>query len=457
MEHATKPKIGVVSLYTENISDLADLTNPSKQQYCEKWGYDFICNCGTLDPERPPAWSKILLLRKLLDSYDWLYWIDTDALIMNPETSLEDIIDDRYSMVVAKLESEDLFGELHLNTGSFFIKSDDAGKKLLDAIYGQQEFTDHMCWEQQAFVDLYVNNQWVRDIVKVEYDSKRFNSSATVYDKGDFVFHAVGPVRTMSGKMNLINKIIDEDKLITYKKSPGICVALVYTPEFEKTVFEYTTASLISNQEYLVSEAVHFIKLQSLNSKDELAQRNRHIILSAQHLLDTSNAELVLIAQPGLQFFNQWKRRMLVALNEHDIAISQNHETQQISNELILIRNNTINKELMRQIILHFDELSIEEQSRSDLMDLIVDNTHKRDPSLHQLPTLVRLPSNEFFVGNTKPLNGLQLLDVVVHSTSTLKPEESISSLQEARTRWNAMIDRVRNTVITEESLNNRD
>ena len=90
-------------------------------------------------------------------------------------------------------------------------------------------------------------------------------------------------------------------------------------------------------------------------------------------------------------------------------------------------------------------------------MDLILDNTHKRDPSPHQLPTLVRLPSKEFFVGNAKLLNNLQLLDVVVHSTSTLKPEESISSLKEARTRWNAMIDLVGSTIITEDSPSNRD
>jgi len=450
-------KIAVVTLYTDNIRELAELTYNSKKNYCNTWGYDLISECGTLDSERPPAWSKILLLRKLLDSYDWLYWIDADALIMNPETRLEDIIDDRYSMIVAKLESEDLFGSLHLNTGSFLIRSDDAGKKLLDTIYRQHEFTEHLCWEQQAFIDLYVKNQWVRDIVKVEYDCRRFNSSAAVYDKGDFVFHAVGPARTLSGKMNLINKIIDEDKLITYKKSPRICVALVYTPEFESNVFEYTTASLISNQEYFVSEELHFIKLQSQNCKDELAQRNRHIIFSTQHLLNTSNAELVLIAQPGVQFFDQWKRRMLVAISQHDIAISQNHETQQFSNELILIRNNAINKEMVRQIIHHFDELSFDEQSCSDLMGLILDNTHKRDPSPHQLPTLVRLPSKEFFIGNAKLLNNLQLLGVVVHSTSTLKPEESISSLKETRTRWNTTIGLVRSTLITEDSPNNRD
>ena len=95
-------KIAVVTLYTDNIRELAELTYNSKKTYCDTWGYDVISECGTLDPERPPAWSKILLLRKLLDSYDWLYWIDADALIMNPETRLEDIIDDRYSMVVAK-------------------------------------------------------------------------------------------------------------------------------------------------------------------------------------------------------------------------------------------------------------------------------------------------------------------------------------------------------------------
>ena len=99
-------KFALVTLYTDNIRRLAELTNPGKQDYCKKWGYDFVCQEGSLDPDRPPAWSKILLLRKLLDKYDWLFWLDADAMIMNPEIPMDRFIDDRYSMILAKLPSD---------------------------------------------------------------------------------------------------------------------------------------------------------------------------------------------------------------------------------------------------------------------------------------------------------------------------------------------------------------
>ena len=40
-------------------------------------------------------------MRKLLPRYDFLFYMDVDAVVMNPETRLEDIVDFDYDQVLA--------------------------------------------------------------------------------------------------------------------------------------------------------------------------------------------------------------------------------------------------------------------------------------------------------------------------------------------------------------------
>lgn len=51
-----------------------------------------------------PAWAKIRILKEELDrdESDWIFWIDTDALITNMDISLERFLDNRYSLLVTR-------------------------------------------------------------------------------------------------------------------------------------------------------------------------------------------------------------------------------------------------------------------------------------------------------------------------------------------------------------------
>ncbi|KAM0949623.1 putative nucleotide-diphospho-sugar transferase [Dioscorea sansibarensis] len=42
-------------------------------------GYDLINADDLVDHSRPPAWSKILVVRSRLSSYDWIFWKDADT------------------------------------------------------------------------------------------------------------------------------------------------------------------------------------------------------------------------------------------------------------------------------------------------------------------------------------------------------------------------------------------
>ena len=201
---------------------------------------------GTLDPARPPAWSKVPFVRRLLDQYDWVFWLDADALIMNPDVALEGLLDPGYSLILVKQPGPDPFGNLHLNTGSFFIKSDRWAKAFLDDLYRQTGFIDHPCWEQEAFMHLYRQRPDARERIKVEVDARAFNSIANSYVKGDFVFHAINPMLTEAGKIQLIERVRADDARIPERVEPGMAVGLMYHDEEERDLLEFTVPGLLS-------------------------------------------------------------------------------------------------------------------------------------------------------------------------------------------------------------------
>ncbi len=99
------PRIAVVSMFDDNYSRMAETTifaNFSK--YCELHGYDLIP--FKIDDKflegRHPQWGKIKLLGSLLseEKYDWFFFLDCDCLFMNLSTKLEDLIDERFELIV---------------------------------------------------------------------------------------------------------------------------------------------------------------------------------------------------------------------------------------------------------------------------------------------------------------------------------------------------------------------
>jgi hypothetical protein len=126
----------------------------TKVLYCEKQDYDFYEDEDTYDTTRPPAWSKINLIRKYLSNHEYIVWIDADTHIMNQSRKLQDIIKDYMGDKDIMVSRDDKM----INTGVVFIKNTEWSKKFLDLIYNQTQFVKHSNWEQTAFIYLLQNN-----------------------------------------------------------------------------------------------------------------------------------------------------------------------------------------------------------------------------------------------------------------------------------------------------------
>lgn len=185
-------EIAVVSMAAGG--DYRNIVEPgihNKEAYCALHGYDFILGEEILDPSRPPAWSKVLLILQLLNStsYKWIFWIDADALFMNFAQPLEDLIDEQFDFILTRDFN-------NLNSGVFFLRNCDWSVQFLHDVYSQTQYINHMWWENMAII-VELKKLHNADRTKV-YPQREMNSylanyqNIPIYQPGDFILHFAG-------------------------------------------------------------------------------------------------------------------------------------------------------------------------------------------------------------------------------------------------------------------------
>ena len=168
-------KKAVTTLHTPwSYQELADLTNPNKQRYCDKHGYDFIPHFSNfnfdkyyIDKNKPIGMSnwhggfeKIGLVLSLLKSgkYDWVFWLGTDTLITNFDIKIEEVIDNDYHFIVANDCNE-------WNSDSFLARATPEGIAWMEHLDNcTRQYISHVWGEQQAMIE---QRDKFKDIIKV--------------------------------------------------------------------------------------------------------------------------------------------------------------------------------------------------------------------------------------------------------------------------------------------------
>ncbi|KAG0308082.1 hypothetical protein BGZ98_009066 [Dissophora globulifera] len=137
-----------------------------------------------------PAWAKIKILVEELDKdeHDWIFWIDTDALITNMDIRLEQFIDNRYSLLITK----DLY---FMNAGVFMLKVNDWSRAYMREIQSKMGEGSN---EQDWMIKLLENPNFEEHRHVKYLPQCSFNSYWNVkklyemYRPGDFVVHWAG-------------------------------------------------------------------------------------------------------------------------------------------------------------------------------------------------------------------------------------------------------------------------
>jgi len=179
---------------TKSYKDVAELTMPSKIDYCKTHGYDFYAKENDFDFSRRVNWERVPMFINLIKEkkYDWLWFLGTDCMIMNHTIRLENIIDDNYDMIIASSSDN----KIEVNTDSWLVKCTDWSLDFLERINSNIELYHHPWCEQQAVINELHDNE-IKKHFKIVH-TRYFNSYYHAwypdlnFKFGDFVIQAAG-------------------------------------------------------------------------------------------------------------------------------------------------------------------------------------------------------------------------------------------------------------------------
>ena len=115
---AEKPKFAIVSMYNEAHEELAKYTWPNKERYANLHGYTSFVKTDewTLTPIHFEKLKLMLDMMTENPDIDWVWWLDNDAIITNPNIELETIADPDYHVII----TSDIAS---INAGSFMVRN----------------------------------------------------------------------------------------------------------------------------------------------------------------------------------------------------------------------------------------------------------------------------------------------------------------------------------------------
>lgn len=156
---------------------MAEASLPSaenKRTYAKKHGYDFVARSAEFAQEefrhRRLVWGKIGAIQKVLPHYEWLLWMDMDALVANMDKDVREIIrlakelDTRegseVSLIVARPQKDKM-----LNAGVMLIKNTEWSHRFWSEVQRRRDWYNKApSFEQGAIWEVMQDQQWASGV-----------------------------------------------------------------------------------------------------------------------------------------------------------------------------------------------------------------------------------------------------------------------------------------------------
>lgn len=205
----------VASLHDANYADLAALTDQSKKEYCERYGYRFHV-LTEMKYSTITGFNKIHFTLELFKQHpdiEWLLFSECDAMITNHTIRIEDRIDNDYHFIIP-------VDRLNLNSGNFLARNTPEGRAYLQMIIDRENEYKAVEWaEQQVIIDTIDEYQSIVKIVSqkfmnsyepeiYDYCDARFDifGNSGAWEPGDWIVHWPGtykPTRLARASVHL--------------------------------------------------------------------------------------------------------------------------------------------------------------------------------------------------------------------------------------------------------------
>lgn len=159
-----------------------DSSRKNKLDYCKRHGYKFIAARDQIDVSRPAAWSKFQVMLDYLDDYDYILWMDNDAIFIDKSRRIEDVIlNGQYISDLYFVKDQN-----GINSGVFLVKNTQFSKWYLKEAYRQKWLVNNMMapfkYEQRAIHYLHNEDSIKRLGAKPHPRSSEINAHTTIVD-----------------------------------------------------------------------------------------------------------------------------------------------------------------------------------------------------------------------------------------------------------------------------------
>jgi hypothetical protein len=228
-------KIAIITSYTNHIRwdnygvcDYCMYASQNHNEYANKHNYSYIKEVVDNDsyPGWHPTWIKIDVLRKYLPMFDYVVWIDADAVFKNLEITIESFLDDNVDLVLPKLEFDRVGGQMwtHTTTGFMVWKNSEWSKETLDLLWNDPKNYKIDFFHEQSRLDQILMSKFElsggenilnKESVDLEKPVKLDNITIIPYSHHkcfndgdiDYVFHAGGSTPT---KLSRLKEVLNQ-------------------------------------------------------------------------------------------------------------------------------------------------------------------------------------------------------------------------------------------------------
>ena len=230
-------RICIITSYTDHIRwddygkcDYGDFASLNHHEYSNKHGYSYIKEIVKNDDYSNwhPTWIKIDVLKKYLPLYDYVVWVDADAVFVNQDIKIEDLINDGVDLVIPKLEMDRVSGNMwtHTTTGFMIWKNSEWSNNMLNTLWSEPKDYRFTFFHEQSRLDELIYDKFTvqggenilnKNIDDIETPIKLDNiiilpySYHRYWEDGEikYVYHAGGNTGT---KLERIKRIINKDE-----------------------------------------------------------------------------------------------------------------------------------------------------------------------------------------------------------------------------------------------------
>jgi hypothetical protein len=230
-------KICILTSYTDYIRwdnygkcDYGDFSSLNHHEYSNKHGYSYIKEIVKNEDyiDWHPTWIKIDILKKYLPLYDYVVWVDSDAVFVNQDISIENLIGDGIDLVIPKLELDRVSGNMwtHTTTGFMIWKNSEWSNNVLNLLWDEPKQFRFEFFHEQSRLDeiLYENFKFVGGENILNKNNEDIETPITLgnikilpysyhryWEDGDikYVYHAGGNTGT---KLERIKRILKKDE-----------------------------------------------------------------------------------------------------------------------------------------------------------------------------------------------------------------------------------------------------